>query len=113
MDYQGFKHRSDECEELARLLRTEGYGQAEMEEEEEMDIFLRELEINGVYRIEDADEDMEALDSDDEPLFHTRWFFTDAQDASVNELEDEKIWPVDFFYSTGSGEDFYGEDEFF
>ena len=36
MDYQGFKYRNDECEELARLLRTEGYAQAEMDDEDDL-----------------------------------------------------------------------------
>ncbi|MBQ1947026.1 MAG: hypothetical protein II359_00240 [Clostridia bacterium] len=113
MDYQGFKYRNDECEELARLLRTEGYAQAEMDDEDEMDIFLRELEILGVYRIEDADEDMEALDSDEEPLFYTRLVFTDTADAGINELDEEKIWTIDFFYAQGESEIFYGDDDFF
>ena len=113
MDYLGFKYKSDECDEIARLLRTEGYAQAEIEDEDEMDTFFSNLEVLGVYRIDDADEDDEALDPEDEPLFYTRIALTDTQGASINELEEDRIWFLDFFFGPSEGEEIFDDDEFF
>lgn len=107
MSRHGYRFKIEDCEELAAELKEKGRANADIENEDDLDIFFSELSLCGIYRTDEVEADYDAIDRTECPEFNVRVAFTESE----NYQEGDRLLYVDFFL-LGQDEDNYDRDIF-
>ncbi|WP_094551890.1 hypothetical protein [Petroclostridium xylanilyticum] len=96
MSWRGFRYQTGEVKEIAQKLKENGLVEADADTDEELDELIKDLEKEGIYRVEGLPYDHSARDQVEEPEFYARiGFYT--KPVKVDEIDKDKILYIDFF----------------
>ena len=80
---------------MVQELKEKGLVEADADSDWELEEFIKDLEKEGIFRVEGLEEDYEARDLVKEPEFYVRiGFYTSP--VKVEEIEQDKILYIDF-----------------
>ncbi|NLY43098.1 MAG: hypothetical protein GX066_03820 [Clostridiaceae bacterium] len=96
MSWRGFRYQTGEVKEIVRELKEKGFAEADADTDEELEELLKDLEKEGIYRVEGLPEDYEARDLAEEPEFYVRMGFYTSP-VKAEDIEKDKILYIDFF----------------
>ncbi|MDK2799336.1 MAG: hypothetical protein PWP27_1802 [Clostridiales bacterium] len=94
--WRGFRYQTGEVKEIARKLKEDIIVDVDIDCDEELDELIKDLEKEGIYKIEGLAYDDKARDLVEEPEFRFRiGFYT--KPVKAGEIEEDKILYIDFF----------------
>lgn len=97
MSLDGFRFSKDEITDLIEDMKLNGYSKAEIEDLDDINVFLKELAGENITKFGETDE--EAIDKSEEPEFYSRYFFKDA---------DDQDFYLDIYFAEVDEEDYDG-----
>lgn len=96
LSWRGFRYQTGEVKEIAEKLKQGEIVPVDIDEDEELDVLIKDLEQEGIFRVKGLSEDYDALDTVENPEFRFRLGFY-TQPVTKDEINDEQIMYIDVF----------------
>lgn len=95
--FRQIRYQTGELNEIVNEMKNGRIPCMDVDDNDEMNWFIDQLELHGIYKVKDLPYDKDARDRIEEPEFEFRVAFG-SKPVSSNEIDNKDLMYIDFYF---------------